>query len=49
MGQAGGTWSVIDGHIVWDAVVRAEESDEIMTHFRCTQMILWPRLHENVR
>lgn len=28
---------------VWDAVVRSEDSDRRMAHFRCTQMILWPR------
>ncbi|WP_136659041.1 PaaI family thioesterase [Nitratireductor sp. XY-223] len=28
---------------VWDAVVTAEESGKTMAHFRCTQMILWPR------
>ncbi|MEL7451563.1 MAG: PaaI family thioesterase [Pseudomonadota bacterium] len=28
---------------VWDAVVRSVESDKRMAHFRCTQMILWPR------
>lgn len=28
---------------VWDAVVSSEASGRTMAHFRCTQMILWPR------
>lgn len=28
---------------VWDAAVTAEGSDKALAHFRCTQMILWPR------
>ncbi len=28
---------------VWDAVVSVEESAVKIAHFRCTQMILWPR------
>ena len=26
---------------VWDAVVRAKETDKVMAHFRCTQVILY--------
>ncbi len=28
---------------VWDAEVRAEGVEKAMAHFRCTQIILWPR------
>lgn len=28
---------------VWDAVVTAVETGRTMAHFRCTQMILWPK------
>lgn len=28
---------------VWDAVVCREEAENAIAHFRCTQMILWPR------
>jgi uncharacterized protein (TIGR00369 family) len=28
---------------VWDAEVTAEEAGRAIAHFRCTQMILWPR------
>lgn len=28
---------------VWDAVVKSLESGKTMAHFRCSQMILWPR------
>jgi uncharacterized protein (TIGR00369 family) len=28
---------------VWDAVVRERGADKAMAHFRCTQMILWPK------
>lgn len=28
---------------VWDAVVTAETTGKTMAHFRCTQLILWPR------
>lgn len=28
---------------VWDAVVRRENAESAIAHFRCTQMILWPR------
>ena len=28
---------------VWDAVVRSLQSGKTMAHFRCSQMILWPR------
>ena len=28
---------------VWDAEVLAQDSGKTMAHFRCTQMILWPR------
>lgn len=28
---------------VWDAVVRAEGASRAIAHFRCTQMILYPR------
>lgn len=28
---------------VWDAVVTAEATGRTMAHFRCTQMILWPK------
>ena len=28
---------------VWDATVTSEVSGKVMAHFRCTQMILWPR------
>jgi len=28
---------------VWDATVRAAESGKTIAHFRCTQMILYPR------
>ena len=28
---------------VWDAVVTAGEPSRAMAHFRCTQMILWPK------
>ena len=27
---------------VWDALVSAGETDKVMAHFRCTQMILYP-------
>lgn len=29
---------------VWDAVVRRENADGAIAHFRCTQMILWPKV-----
>lgn len=28
---------------VWDAVVSTEDGAKTMAHFRCTQMILWPK------
>ncbi|MEL7466385.1 MAG: PaaI family thioesterase [Pseudomonadota bacterium] len=28
---------------VWEATVTSEATGKPMTHFRCTQMILWPR------
>lgn len=28
---------------VWDAVVTAEGQDKPIAHFRCTEMILWPK------
>ncbi len=28
---------------LWDATVRAEATDKVLAHFRCTQMILWPK------
>jgi uncharacterized protein (TIGR00369 family) len=28
---------------VWDATVRRENADSAIAHFRCTQMILWPK------
>lgn len=28
---------------VWDAAVVPEDSEKAIAHFRCTQMILWPR------
>ncbi|MDJ0947741.1 MAG: PaaI family thioesterase [Alphaproteobacteria bacterium] len=28
---------------LWDATVFAEEGGKVLAHFRCTQMILWPR------
>ena len=28
---------------VWDATVSAAETGKALAHFRCTQMILWPR------
>ena len=28
---------------VWEATVKAEETEKPMAHFRCTQMVLWPR------
>jgi len=28
---------------VWDATVTSEASGKTIAHFRCTQMILWPR------
>ncbi|MGE3145205.1 MAG: PaaI family thioesterase [Pseudorhodoplanes sp.] len=28
---------------VWDAVVRREGAEHAIAHFRCTQMILWPK------
>ena len=28
---------------VWDATVTSEASGRVMAHFRCTQMVLWPR------
>lgn len=28
---------------VWEATVSSEATGKPMTHFRCTQMILWPR------
>ena len=28
---------------VWDAEVRAGDGEKAIAHFRCTQMILWPR------
>jgi 1,4-dihydroxy-2-naphthoyl-CoA hydrolase len=28
---------------LWDATVKSEETGKILAHFRCTQMILWPR------
>lgn len=28
---------------VWDATVTAEASGKALAHFRCTQLVLWPR------
>lgn len=28
---------------VWDATVTSEKTGRVMAHFRCTQMVLWPR------
>ena len=28
---------------VWDAQLTAEDKPKILAHFRCTQLILWPR------
>ncbi|MEX2517767.1 MAG: PaaI family thioesterase [Paracoccaceae bacterium] len=28
---------------VWDAVVTSEATGRVMAHFRCTQMVLWPK------
>lgn len=28
---------------VWDATVVSEATGKVMAHFRCTQMILWPK------
>ena len=28
---------------VWDAKVVSSDSDPVMAHFRCTQLILWPK------
>lgn len=28
---------------VWDAVVRNAETERTVAHFRCTQLVLWPR------
>lgn len=28
---------------VWDAEVSASQSGKVIAHFRCTQMVLWPR------
>jgi uncharacterized protein (TIGR00369 family) len=28
---------------VWDAEVTSEQSGKVIAHFRCTQMVLWPR------
>ena len=28
---------------LWDAVVRHRETDKVIAHFRCTQMVLWPK------
>ena len=28
---------------VWDAEVRSEETGKVLAHFRCTQLILYPR------
>ena len=28
---------------VWDASIFTEEDERVLAHFRCTQMILWPR------
>ena len=28
---------------VWDAQVTSSHSDRVMAHFRCTQLILWPK------
>ena len=28
---------------LWDATVKADETGKVLAHFRCTQMILWPR------
>ncbi len=29
---------------LWDATVTAKETGKILAHFRCTQMVLWPRV-----
>jgi 1,4-dihydroxy-2-naphthoyl-CoA hydrolase len=29
---------------VWDARVQREGADNVIAHFRCTQMILWPKV-----
>jgi 1,4-dihydroxy-2-naphthoyl-CoA hydrolase len=29
---------------VWDARVQREGSDNVIAHFRCTQIILWPKV-----
>ena len=28
---------------LWDATVTAEDTGKVLAHFRCTQMVLWPR------
>lgn len=28
---------------LWDATVRHRESGKVIAHFRCTQMVLWPK------
>ena len=28
---------------VWDATVTSEKTEKTLAHFRCTQMILWPK------
>ncbi len=28
---------------LWDATVKSEATGKVMAHFRCTQMVLWPR------
>ena len=28
---------------LWDAVVKHREMDKVIAHFRCTQMVLWPK------
>jgi len=28
---------------LWDATVKSEATGKVMAHFRCTQMVLWPK------
>ena len=28
---------------LWDATVKHRETDKVIAHFRCTQMVLWPK------
>lgn len=28
---------------LWDAIVKHRDTDKVIAHFRCTQMVLWPK------